>query len=94
MNISFFQHHTPPEITLALAANVRARRKERKLTQSGLAKLSGVSLGSIKRFENGGEISLKSMLNIAVVLGCEEDFLSLFTKKHYASIEDVINEKS
>ena len=46
MNISFFQHHTPPEIDLA--ANVRARRKERKLTQSGLAKLSGVSLGSIK----------------------------------------------
>ena len=92
MNISFFQHHTPPEIDLA--ANVRARRKERKLTQSGLAKLSGVSLGSIKRFESSGEISLKSLLNIAVVLGCDEDFLSLFTKKHYASIEDVINEKS
>lgn len=80
MNISFFQHHTPPEIALALAANVRARRKERRLTQSGLAKLSGVSLGSIKRFENSGEISLKSLLSIAVVLGCEEDFF-LFLRK-------------
>ena len=80
MNISFFQQQTPPEIALALAANVRARRKERKLTQSGLAKLSGVSLGSIKRFESSGEISLKSLLNIAVVLDCEEDFF-LFLQK-------------
>ena len=71
MDISFFQHHTPPEIALALAASVRARRKERKLTQSGLAKLSRVSLGSIKRFESSGEISLKTLMNIAVVNVCE-----------------------
>ena len=82
-----------PEIALEMASNVRARRRERKLTQAGLAKVSGVSLGSLKRFENSGEISLISLLRIAVVLECEEEFLSLFTIKYYSSIEDVINDR-
>ncbi len=93
MNILFLDRKSVPEIALEMASNVRARRRERKLTQAGLAKVSGVSLGSLKRFENSGEISLISLLRIAVVLECEEEFLSLFTKKYYSSIEDVINER-
>ena len=93
MDINFLLHPTPSEIALTLAANVRARRKERRITQRELAALSGVSLGSLKRFEGTGEISLKSLINIAVALGCESDFQALFSKKRYASIEDVINER-
>ncbi len=93
MNISFLNRKSVTEIALDLAANVRARRKERKLTQVGLAKASGVSLGSLKRFENSGEIALMSLLRIAVVLESEDEFLSLFTGKYYRSIEDVINER-
>ncbi|MDR1579508.1 MAG: helix-turn-helix domain-containing protein [Synergistaceae bacterium] len=76
-----------------LAGRARARRKEGKLSQSVLAERSGVSLGSIKRFELSGEISLSSLLRIAFVLGFEDDFEQLFARKNYQSLDDVINEK-
>jgi transcriptional regulator with XRE-family HTH domain len=76
-----------------LAGRVRARRKEGKLSQSALAERSGVSLGSVKRFELKGEISLSSLLRIAFVLGFEDDFEQLFARKNYQSLDDVINEK-
>lgn len=94
MDISMIAQKTPPEITASIAQNVRSRRKERKLTQAKLAMRSGVSLGSVKRFETTGEISLSSLIRIAIVLECEDDFAALFARKHYNSIEDVINEQT
>jgi transcriptional regulator with XRE-family HTH domain len=76
-----------------LSARVRARRKEGRLSQAELAEKSKVSLGSIKRFERIGEISLSSLLRIAFVLGYEDDFKLLFSRKNYQSLDDVINEK-
>jgi transcriptional regulator with XRE-family HTH domain len=55
-------------------ARARVRRREGKISQAELAMRSGVSLGSIKRFEGSGEISLISLLRIAAVLGYETDF--------------------
>ncbi|MEG0621161.1 MAG: helix-turn-helix transcriptional regulator, partial [Raoultibacter sp.] len=81
-NLSLIQK-TPPEIAGGLAQNVRARRKEAHLSQLALAKKSGVSLGSLKRFESTGEISLFSLLKIAIALDCEDDFTQLFARKHY-----------
>ena len=52
-----------------------------------------MSFGSIKRFENTGEISLFSLIKIAIVLGCEDEFLNLFQQKQYSSIEEIINEQ-
>ena len=51
---------TPENICGEIAGNVRARRKGAKLSQEALSAKSGVSLGSIKRFESTGEISLTS----------------------------------
>ena len=51
----------PKEIEMGIAARVRERRKERKLSMTKLSELSDVSLGSLKRFENTGEISMKSL---------------------------------
>jgi transcriptional regulator with XRE-family HTH domain len=76
-----------------LAARARARRREGKISQSDLAARSGVSLGSIKRFEGTGEISLISLLRIAAVLGYEADFDAPFSRRNYQSIEEVINAK-
>ncbi|MEG0477562.1 MAG: helix-turn-helix transcriptional regulator [Raoultibacter sp.] len=91
-NLSLIQK-TPPEIAGELAQNVRARRKEAHLSQLALAKKSGVSLGSLKRFESSGEISLFSLLKIAIALDCEDDFTQLFARKHYRSIQEVIDEQ-
>jgi transcriptional regulator with XRE-family HTH domain len=76
-----------------LVNRVRQRRREGKISQAALAEKSGVSLGSVKRFEGSGDISLSSLLRIAVVLGYEADFDNLFVRVNYQSIEDVINAK-
>ena len=52
-----------------------------------------MSLGSVKRFEQSGEISLASLLKIALVLDRLGDFEGLFVKAEYSSIEEVIDEK-
>ena len=81
------------DIRQGLAKRVRARRREAKISQSELAKRSGVSLGSVKRFEGLGEISLASLLRIAAVLGYETDFEKLFERKNYQSLDEIINAK-
>ena len=81
------------DIKKRLAQRVRARRREAKISQTELAKRSSVSLGSIKRFEGSGEISLASLLRIAAVLGYETDFEMLFERKNYQSLDEIINAK-
>jgi transcriptional regulator with XRE-family HTH domain len=71
---------------------MRKRRKEAKLSQLELAQKAGVSFGSLKRFENQGEISLSSLIKIAFALGYEDDFNQLFSRKNYQSLSEVINE--
>jgi len=85
---------TPSELAAELAARVRARRKELGLSQERLAQKSQVSLGSIKRFESIHEISLKSLMRIAIALDAEDDFDKLFSHRQYRSIQDVINEQT
>lgn len=84
---------TPREIELEIAKNARRRRKEAGLTQEELARKSGVSLGSLKRFENKGKISMESLIKIAVALDYQEDFLKLFAQRRYRSIEEIIHER-
>ncbi len=85
---------TPTEVACGIAERVRARRKERKLTQAEMSRKAGVSLGSYKRFEQEGLISLDSLVKVAIALGCEDDFESLFAQRSYASIQDVIAESA
>ena len=57
-----------------LASRHKILRKNAGFTQSELAARSGVSLGSIKRFELTGHISLESLLKLAHVLNRLNDF--------------------
>lgn len=83
---------TAEEINLALAARARSIRKRRGISQERLSEISGVSYGSIKRFESTGQISLLSLTRIAMALGMSDEIKSLFTQTVYRSIEEVINE--
>lgn len=78
---------------MEIACRMRKKRKAQKLTQKTLAQRSGVSLGSVKRFEQLGEISLSSLVKIAFALDSEEDFDALFSRKEYRSIQEVIDEQ-
>jgi len=81
------------DIKHGLSRRVRLRRREAKISQSELARRCGVSLGSIKRFEHTGEISLAGLLRIAAVLGYESDFDRLFERRNYQSLDEIINAK-
>lgn len=91
MNSSFLNQKTPNEIAKSFADKIKERRKRLKISQEVLAQKSGVSLGSIKRFETKYEISLQSFIKIAIALDLDNDFENLFTQKTYASIDEVIN---
>ena len=70
---------TPQEIQRDIAAKGQARQLLLNMSQKELAARSGVSLGSVKRFESSGEISLSSLLSIAMVLNELEAFAGLFS---------------
>ena len=82
---------TPKEIQRELSERERRLRKKQKITVQQLADASGVSLGSVKRFESSGEISLQSVIKIAFALGCEDDFSAVFANNTPMSIEEIIN---
>lgn len=82
------------EINNDIAQKIVRLRKRKKITQKQLAAMSGVSLGSLKRFEQSGEISLQSLTKIAIALDVENELEDLFNNVPFASIEEVINEQT
>lgn len=82
------------EINNNIAQKIVRLRKRKKITQKQLAARSGVSLGSLKRFEQSGEISLQSLTKIAIALDVENELEDLFDNVPFASIEEVINEQT
>lgn len=69
---------TPTEVMKDVALRVKSKRLALNLTQEGAALRSGVSLGSLKRFESTGQISLESLLKLAHAVNSLSDFEDLF----------------
>ena len=91
MNTNFLRQKTPAEIDAGIALRMRSIRKRLKLSQQKLSEKSDVSLGSVKRFERSGDISLCSLAKIAIALKCEGELESLFTERTFESIQEVID---
>lgn len=79
------------EIDIEIAERMVLLRKRKKISQKELAKRSGVSLGSLKRFEQTGEISLQSFTKLAIALKVDGELEALFCDVPFESIEEVIN---
>jgi transcriptional regulator with XRE-family HTH domain len=87
---------TPSEMQKAIASRARDLRLELNLSQQTLSEKSGVSYGSLKKFEQTGQISLESLLKLAVILGCMDDFNALFVPKRLEkalSLDDLIDDE-
>ena len=83
------------EKQLEIAKRFVAIRKSKKVSQQRLSILSGVPYASIRRFEKTGDISLASLVKLALALQLYDDLDNLFkVRKEYKSIEDVINEQN
>ena len=77
-----------------IAENIREIRLTKGLTQSGLASRSGVSLPTLRKFEQKGAISLESFLKLSMALGCVENLINALkmSPEGFKSIDDVIQE--
>lgn len=82
----------PRAIAEKLSKRMRKKRIALNITQKVLAEKSGISLGSIKRFEHKHEISLKHLLQIALVLGSLDEFHTLFPENKYQSVDDILQQ--
>ena len=90
-DLSFIK--TPAERCQEVAARMKARRKAMGLTQEQLAGKSGVSLGSLRRFEQTGEVSFHSLARIAQALECKADLDELFARRYYRSVQEALDEQ-
>jgi len=89
-NTFVLDEFNPLSIAKAISRRMKERRIELNITLKELAENSGVSYGSIKRFESIYEISLKNLLTIAVVLNATEEFKQIFSRQQYSSIDEVL----
>ena len=76
---------TVQEVQAGIAGRFKARRLAMNLTQNELAARSGVTFSSLKRFEREGLIALDSLLNLALVLNCLDDFAELAVESSASS---------
>ena len=90
MNGILFSKKTPAEINKQIAERLRNIRRRRKISQKKPSEKSGVSLGSLKRFESTGNISLISLTKLAYALDLENELETLFENVPFLSIGEPI----
>jgi transcriptional regulator with XRE-family HTH domain len=65
---------SPHEMADDIAKRAKMRRLSLNLSQRTLSERSGVSYGTLKKFERSGQISLESLLKLALTLDAFDDF--------------------
>lgn len=85
--------YSPAEIARELGGNAQSLRLSKNLSRKTLAKLSGVSESSIKRFEYTGSITLESLILLATALDELTPVMGLFKPSHPNSIDELNNLK-
>jgi transcriptional regulator with XRE-family HTH domain len=85
---------SPSKAQTKIAENIRERRLFMELTQESLAERSGVSLATLRKFEQKGAISLESFLKLLMVVGGMEEIIDVLkpSKPTFKSIEDVLKD--
>lgn len=68
----------PSSVLMEVAERHKKLRKLQNLSQTEFALRSGISLGSLKRFETTGQISFESLLKAAHFFNRLSDFDTLF----------------
>ncbi len=88
---------SPHEMAEHIAKKARAKRLSINLSQQTLAEHSGVSYSVLKKFERTGQISLMSLLKLALSLESLQEFHTLFEPKKpedASSLDELIEDKT
>ncbi len=80
----------PAEVAADLAKRLKTRRLARNLTQEGLARRSGVALGTLKKFERSGATSLVSFIRMVVALGEEAALEQLLADQEFETLDQLL----
>ncbi len=86
-----FMDQASEDISFALAQRLRRRRLARNLTLEGLARRSGVPMGTLKKFERTGQISLVSFIRLAVTLQDEAALEKLLLDQPFETMDQVLD---
>src|SRR4029079_7400144 len=84
-----FSLETPEQVSRKLAARVTAWRLAKGWKQATLAQRSGVSLASLRRFEESGRVSLQSLLDLAFALNTLDGVHTLLQGPRASSIAEL-----
>ncbi len=84
-----FSLATPEQVAKDLAGRAKALRLAQGWKQTTLAERSGVSLASLRRFEESGRISLQSLLALAFALHRLDDFAAVLKLPPASSIAEL-----
>jgi transcriptional regulator with XRE-family HTH domain len=80
-----------------IALRSREKRLNLNLSQKSLSERSGVSYGTLKKFEQTGKISLESLLKLALALNQLEGFEKIFSEKleeHPISMDELLKDNT
>jgi transcriptional regulator with XRE-family HTH domain len=93
--MKFSTTKNPSDYLEEIALRHRQLRKDAGWSQSEMAERSGVSLGSLKRFERTGQISLESLLKLMHLLDRLDDVGTLLKpKENQRQIEKLFSDKT
>ena len=87
---------SPFEMAREIAKKAQEKRLKLNLSQQTLSEKSGVSYGTLKKFEQKGQISLESLLKIALALGYMDQFEHIFAKtddKLPTSLDELLDDR-
>ena len=93
IDLDNYGEQTAKDLCLNVAARERQQRKARKLSRQALADKSGVTVASLRRFEETGEISFHSLVLLLKTLGDTSALDKFFTQPNFQSIQEVIDAK-
>lgn len=77
-------------IATELAVRVRNHRLAQNLTLEGLARRSGVALGTLKKFERTGQIALVSFIRLVITLKDEAALENLLLEQKFETLDEVL----
>ena len=84
-----FELSTPGEVSKDLAQKARRLRLDQNWKQEALAERAGVSLQTVRLFEQKGKISLKNLLFIVSALGRLSDFDDVMRRSALQSMQEL-----
>ncbi len=81
--------NTPDDTAITLSKRIKALRLLKKWKRSTLAKKSGVTEASLRRFEQTGKVSLDNFLKLAFTLGRLDEANEILKAPVAQSISDL-----